>query len=546
MLTSGRLKASRSGTPQDNRTQRSVHRRIGLYRDTLAEIGRKKASPRLLFWIGLAPIVLLMTLPRLILNPGLDGDAIRGMMAAEYLAQEGVYHPSRLPGNPLFEYLLAILSPVGGYILSNLVVLGFYFTCIVAFSLVVWERRDNLLLVGLFALTPLLLVNAATTMDYIPGLAMIIWSYVMAGKNRLVAAFVLAGLAMGFRLSNAVFLVPLGLFTIIAGQGIALVSLYSVLGISLGLAFYLPILAEFGLRMIQSPQHAFHGVSYILFTGYKLLMVLGPVAAVGIAVLLVLARRDMASHTVQAFRDRDRSYILEISSVLVFLLMFLFHSDESEYLIPAIPFFYLLLGRWFDRRGLLITAALVVSFAFVSVELKGGESGRRHPTIRPTKGIVLKDYQERRELEALRSWVNRFSEADRAVIIHGYGPVLGYMNPELVRAQHTEISSELDLSGISEWSQIHRLPGRQVFLVSGMSRANAELLMRSGYRLFCFSESAPSHLRRSWGYDPYELGIARLEILNDKAFYKRVRKQSVAPSGSGDFQRTEMSKEGSG
>ncbi|MFZ5868293.1 MAG: hypothetical protein ACOYXY_20585 [Thermodesulfobacteriota bacterium] len=511
----------------------------------MAEIERKKTSPRFPFWIGLAAIFVLMTLPRLVLNPGLDGDSFRGMMAAEYLAQEGVYHPSRLPGNPLFEYLLAIVAPAGGHILSNLVVLGFYFACIVAFSLIARERRDSLLLVGLFALTPLLLVNAATTMDYIPGLAMTLWSYVMAGKNRFVAAFVLAGLAIGFRLSNAVFLVPLGLFTIMAGKGIALVSLCSVLGVSLGLAFYLPIFTEFGLRMVQSPPHAFHGVSYILFTGYKLLMVLGPVAAVGIAVLLVLARRDVASRTVQAFRDRDRSYILEISSVLVFFLVFLFHSDESEYLIPAIPFFYLLLGRWLDRRGLLVTAALVASFALISVELKGGESGRRHPTIRPAQGIVLKDYQERKELEALRRGVARFAETDRAVIIHGYGPVLGYKNPELVPAQYAEISPELDVSGISEWSQIHRLPGRQVFLVSGISRANAELLMRDGYWLFCFSESAPSHLMRSWGYDPYELGIARLEILNDKAFYKRDRRQSVAPSHSGDSQRTEMPEEGS-
>jgi hypothetical protein len=486
-----------------------------------------------------------MTLPRLVLNPGLDGDAFRGMMAAEYLAQEGVYYPSRLPGNPLFEYLLAIVAPNGSHIVSNVMVLGFYFACIAAFALIVRERRDDLVLTGLFGLTPLLLVNAATTMDYIPGLAMILWSYVMAGKNRFVAAFVLAGLAIGFRLSNAVFLVPLGLFTIMAGQGFVLVSLYNLLGISLGLALYLPVFTEFGLRMIQSPPHAFHGLSYILFTGYKLLMVLGPVAAVGIAVLLVLARRDAASRTVQAFRDRDRSFMLEISSVMVFFLLFLFHSDESEYLIPAIPFFYLLLGRWLDRRSLLVTAALVVSFAFVSIELKGGESGRRRPTIRPAQGIVLKDYQERKELEALRRGVTRFAEADRAVIIHGYGPVLGYKNPDLVRAQYTEISPGLDSSGISEWSQIHRLPGRQVFLVSGMSKANVELLMRDGYRLFCFSESAPSHLMRSWGYDPYELGIARLEILNDKAFYKRDRKQSVAPSGSGGFQRTGMPKEGS-
>ncbi|MBM4328962.1 MAG: hypothetical protein FJ118_17585 [Deltaproteobacteria bacterium] len=487
----------------------------------MTQIEPERISLRLLFWTGLVAIVLVMTAPRLVLNPGLDGDAIRGMMAAESLATEWVYHPSRLPGNPLFEYLLAIVAPVGGHILANLMVLGFFFACIAAFFLIVRERKHPFLLVAFFALTPLLVVNAATTMDYIPGLAMILWSYVMAGKDRITAAFALAGLAIGFRLSNAVFLAPLGLFAYVAGQGIGRVLLHVSLGMCLGLVFYLPILAEFGLTMFQAPPHPFHGLSYVLFTGYKFLMALGPIATAGIALLLALTGKEIANATVQALRERDRSYLLEFSSALIFLLVFLLHSDESEYLIPAIPFFYLLLGRWLDTRGLCIAVALVVSFAFVSVEFKGGESGRRRPTIMPAWGIVLKDYQGRKELEALRRGVSRFADADRAVIIHGYGPVLGYRNPELVRARYDEISTELDRSGISEWSQIHRLPGRQVFLVSGMSKANAELLMRDRYRLFCFSESAPGHLMRSWGYDPYALGIDRLEILSEKAFYKR-------------------------
>src|SRR5947209_2814131 len=72
---------------------------------------RARAWP-LLFALAVVPA----TLPRLLLNYGTDEDAWRSANAAANLAATGVYNPSRLPGNPLFEYVLALVVPWASHI----------------------------------------------------------------------------------------------------------------------------------------------------------------------------------------------------------------------------------------------------------------------------------------------------------------------------------------------------------------------------------------------------------------------------------------------
>jgi len=59
----------------------------------------------------LTAAILVATIPRLIINYGMDGDATRSALAAENLFRTGSYLPSRLPGNPLFEYMLSLIVP---------------------------------------------------------------------------------------------------------------------------------------------------------------------------------------------------------------------------------------------------------------------------------------------------------------------------------------------------------------------------------------------------------------------------------------------------
>lgn len=484
---------------------------------TSSHAARPARVPALL----LAVVVIGLTLPRLAINYGMDGDGIRGMMAAEHLVATGSYEPSRLPGNPLFEYILAGASLIDGHFLTNCIALLCFCLCIWAFAILTEDRKDRPLLVCLFALTPILLVNAAVTMDYLPEIAAILWSTVAAKRGKPARAYLLLGLATGIRLSAAVFVLPLGLFFVLRGMPVLRVIAGSILGTMIGLSFYVPILMHHGLSAFVVPVHAYHGLGYVAFTGYKLVMLFGPIATVGIVVVLLTNLRSVYAKIKTDVQDRSPSFFLESAAAVMFTIVFLRHSDESEYLIPAVPFIYLLLSRWLDRKRLVILTVLVVSFAFVSVELKGGESGRRRITVKPAWGIVVKDFLDRRELEALRQGIGRFDKSKKAVILTGYGPMLGYDNPDLVKTGYREISPRLDPKGISEDDLIVRIPHKDVFLVNGLSKSSVELLQKEGYTLYYLSASAPSHAMHSWGYDPQKIGLKRLEILNENAFYRR-------------------------
>lgn len=475
-----------------------------------------------MLWIAVAGLIgAAATVPRLAINYGLDGDCIRGVIAAQTLVADYVYIPSRLPGNPAFEYLLACLSLLNGPLITNGAVLVFFGFAVAGFAVAAEGAAHRTLLVCLFCLTPILLVNAATTIDYIPGLAALIWSYVAARAGRPVVTVLLFGLAVGFRISNALFALPLGFFLFYNSSGMVRSVLYPAIGAAVGFVFYVPIFMRSGLHSLVVPPHSYHGLSYILFTGYKLLMVLGPLATAGIAIMLAVRLPHIFRVTREALRRSDASYVAALAAAIVFVMLFLRHSDESAYLIPAIPFCYLLLDRWLDTRSLFILAALVVSFGVVSIEFKGGESGRRHITVKLQAGILLSDYFDRKELEVLRSGIVTIELPGPAVVLHGYGPMLGFENPGLERIDARTISPDLDVRGIADPQAIHRVSGGATYLVSGMSAANVNTLRREGYRVYYFSESAPSHSMHTWGYDPQEIGLTRLEVLGHNAFYRR-------------------------
>src|SRR5215212_3964632 len=70
-------------------------------------------------FIVLAIVFYLTRLPYINEGYGTDPDAWRVVMTAQHLWDTGQYFPSRLPGNPLHEFVVALLLP-GGWILTEL------------------------------------------------------------------------------------------------------------------------------------------------------------------------------------------------------------------------------------------------------------------------------------------------------------------------------------------------------------------------------------------------------------------------------------------
>ncbi|MEO0099847.1 MAG: hypothetical protein ABIL04_02515 [candidate division WOR-3 bacterium] len=442
-----------------------------------------------------------------------------GLRQAEVLWETGVYEPSRLPGNPLFEYILTIIYPLGGYISSNLFVLVMFGLSIFAFWQLVKEEINNMVLVSIFALTPILLVNAVTTLDYIPGLACLILSYLYATKKNYILTSLFLGLAIGFRLSNAFVLVSLILFFVLNRDKISKIFFFSILSLGIGLIFYLPIFIRYRFEMFNIPTSLLwhNPVLYWERTIYNLILLFGPIATIGIILIFLINRSNILQSLKKDLKGKSPIFIFKGATLILFLLLFFRHSDETAYLIPIIPFFYLLIAHWLSKRQLILVGILIFSSAFLGLQIKRSE--RWGITLKPVWGTVIEDYLMRKELEYLREGIAKINLPNKVVILTGLGPQLTYKNNWLVEAKKEDLTEDLEPNGIS--GPIFRIKNREIFLVHSVSLENAIRLQKGGYGLYMFSFYAPGVAIHKYHYDPYQLGIKELKITGRDAFYRR-------------------------
>ena len=470
--------------------------------------------------IVIIALIGVMTLPRAIINYGLDSDAVTVAQAAEAFLSTGVYRTSRLPGYPLFEYILTLIIPWAGHIGANLFVLGTYILSVVGFARLVSERKERFLLTILFALTPILLVNAVTTLDYIPGSALIIWCYLCAEKNRHALASILLGLSIACRLTNVLFIIPIFVFLLLRQVTVFKAILLSLLSILLGFIFYVPIFLHVGFRMFHVPHPVHRPLTYILATGYNGLMLFGPIAGFFILMIFVVKSNTILKSFKKLIQLKSATFAVEITTIVLYVAFFLRLSDETAYLIPIVPFFYLIISRWLSKKELVLVGALIVVYAVFTVEFKGGEMAMRHLTCRPRWGIVVRDFIYRREWELLRSRISKFERLNKTVVLTGMGQQFTYKNDALVPVDYMDISQALDPKGIRGSSDIYKLAGRNIYFVYSLSKQNVTLLQKKGYDLCVFAGPGAAFTLTEFGYNPYNLGIERVEVLNNRAFYK--------------------------
>ena len=122
-------------------------------------------------FIILAIVFYLARLPYINEGYGTDPDAWRVVMTAQHLWDKGQYFPSRLPGNPLHEFVVALLLP-GGWLLTGFATMTVSLVGVYVFGRILKQLSlpmPGLMTIG-FAFTPLLYINSIATMDYMWGL----------------------------------------------------------------------------------------------------------------------------------------------------------------------------------------------------------------------------------------------------------------------------------------------------------------------------------------------------------------------------------------
>ena len=148
-------------------------------------------------------VTAVVTLPLVWLGYGTDLD-IGDVLETAALIRHGDYEPSRNPGVPVVEAIVAVLDPLGGHVLVNLATAGALAATVVGIARLVraWGHRNGDLVALSFLASPVVVVAGTQTADFVWATAFATWgALALLGRRPLVAGLLL-GLAVGCRSST--------------------------------------------------------------------------------------------------------------------------------------------------------------------------------------------------------------------------------------------------------------------------------------------------------------------------------------------------------
>lgn len=441
----------------------------------------------------LASLYVLACLPILWLGYGADHDAWLVARCALDLASGKGYAPSRMPGYPLYEFLQAALIPWGGPLASNLASLLATAGCAALFWRILALRGEpaRLSALAFFGLHPSILKNALTTMDYNFALLFVLAAYLAFLKRGHLAAGLALGLACGFRLTSAFFLLPL--VWMLAGERRGWRAFFALClpAAAAGAAAFLPLLLKYGLGFLffRMEDHVGFG-RRALSGGYNALSYCGPLATPAILAALAWALKRRLQALSQALADAP------FVTMAVYGALFLVLPHETDYLVVITPFLALFLWRAVGTRWRRAIVALTILHGIATVDLVGGESAQRFFQPRLVLGVLPTDAYLRLRYLRLRERLPAAAVPDKPTVVLTGAPTFEVDNPNLTAGRVQARRMELDLS---------RFKGTNVYIACALAPEQIEALRAEAWRIG-YLNIARGNLIGSFALDPVAEG----------------------------------------
>lgn len=457
-------------------------------------------------FLVLVILIVITRLPLLFHGYGWDGDAWRVAWSAYVFWHEGVYIPSRFPGFPLYEFFNAPLVGIGGYLLSNAVTLLIFLAAVLTFrkilTIIRIPRVD--ILVWTFAFLPILWKNSAITLDYILGLTLILVSYLLLLRRSYGIAGLCLGLAAGTRITHLAFLIPM-FFQLEGGEKWKQFMRMSAAAVGVTVISYLPVVlrAEFPgeVREYITDVRIYSAYRHVGNFLYRWVYAFGLPGMVFIALLLHLSRHRF----VECWRSRDRSFRTSLAAVGTMLFAFFLLPDEREYLIPLIPFAFIVFGFIVVRKTYLITAGICLfSYNVVNVDVIVHGFGRQRIAPAVAEGMVVRDFRLRTIYHEWRAAVSTVQVPDSSIVMIARGASFWMDNP-LVAYE----SRSMESFGSRDVSRSRLRP--HVYYVYALPYDRMKEYRSKGYAVFYLSD-AKGYLESFLRYDLDTAGVRSIEV----------------------------------
>ncbi len=457
-------------------------------------------SPRWLVIVLLAVVV--TRIPLLLTCYSSDGDAWRVAYVGSKFWETGKYSVSRFPGYPLHEILTGPFVLLGGSFLSNLS------TLIAALALVlVWHRiaqrqaTSPKPLVILLAFTPIFWVDSAGTLDFVWSLLFILLSLSAAQRKSIILSGFWLGCAVGFRPTNALAIAPLFTFLYLSKTSRRDLLVFVLFAVGTAFAAFLPVLLTYGiadwLRLTLSETSDIHLpiIDRSLFFTYRSVYSIGPLAVLSIGTILLLQRLKLRT----LLRERDPLTTASVVGVLGFIVMFAFFPLDRSYLLPAVPFLYLIIDRLASQRGLYVAICCVISFAFVNFDVVMHKTPVGTPGFNIHYGLVIEEWGRRSDLLIERTKIATLPFTEKAVVMTGANETFWFEN------EYVEPDTLRYWRDLHEES-VHSKRNPDVHFIVGLPENDVRSLQANGYTVYCLDYVA-DFLERTYGYKAAELRI---------------------------------------
>jgi hypothetical protein len=454
----------------------------------------------------LALVFILTRLPFVNYGHGTDPDAWRVALTAHHLLDTGDYFPSRLPGNPLHEFIITVFIP-GGWLLANLATAVAALVGVYLFAQVL--KRHGLPYPGLvtigFAFTPLLYINSISTMDYMWTLTFILASYLSMLSGRNVWAGVFIGLAIGCRLQSVILLPVFAYYLWRTNDWREVFPMGMAAGGVAAICFS-PVLAVYGLDFLNYYDASVGYQDVIRLLGKEALGILGGLGVMAGAAISLPRLMKMPGDAI-----RDPLVGTWLLVIAMYFTSFTRLPHEIAYLIPVFPFGLLIMARYFTRLALGGAIAAIVIAGLVDITTESDAIGpSSFTTASIGKGLILSNADT---MSAQKEFVEGIIDAevpDHSVVMSGF------IFPQLAIRERDRLDARIlqrDYAAISMLSDRGEAVDtqRDVRYVWLLTYETFEALRSQGYSLFLVPDAAGG-TAALYDYRPSLLGASFLKL----------------------------------
>jgi hypothetical protein len=355
-------------------------------------------------WLAFAVALVASRIPLLFNGYGSDNDSWRNVVAVLRMQAAGHYAPSRVPGFPLFEGIMALLVPLGPLATNGVAIaaslLAVYFFHRICTK--VLPRSAGWLTLG-FAFGGPIWVQVAQSMDYAYGILFFLIAYDAALSRRYTLAALMLGLATGTRATYVLMALPFLLLLRLRREPVRLlIEAIGTFALTV-LLLFLPVMLTRDPETTNLPgrfeahfliSHAAGMLLPAARAGTVFLFGKFGTAAVVLAVLLALGARLMgmgkpAAAGEVAGEEARIAVAFDIGVVVVVTGFYLAIPYEGAYLLPMLPSVMLLLARLLSRPLLIAVVLVLLLECFVSLEPREGRQ-------RVVPGRLLSELSTRR------------------------------------------------------------------------------------------------------------------------------------------------------